>query len=63
MFLVLRGGVLDTILGDKVCQWLATGQGMSYGKGMESANKYARKWPILPFDVSRDFLISKEILV
>jgi hypothetical protein len=36
---------------------------MSYGKGMESANKYARKWPILPFDVSRDFIISKEILV
>ena len=33
------------------------------GKGMESSNKYARKWPILPFDVSRDFIISKEILV
>jgi hypothetical protein len=23
----------------------------------------ARKWPIFPFDVSRDFIISKEILV
>ena len=32
------------------------------GKGMESANNDARKWPIIPFDVSRDF-ISKEILV
>ena len=31
-------------------------RGMSQGKGMESANKYARKWPILPFDVSRDFI-------
>jgi hypothetical protein len=30
-------------------------------KGVESSNKYARKWPILPFDVSRDFIISKEI--
>ena len=30
---------------------------------MESANNDARKWPILPFDVSRDFIISKEILV
>ena len=37
-------------------------QGMSYGKGMESANNDARKWPILPFDVSRDFIISKEII-
>ena len=26
---------------------------------MESANNDARKWPILPFDVSRDFIISK----
>jgi hypothetical protein len=25
---------------------------------MESANNDARKWPILPFDVSRDFIIS-----
>ena len=33
------------------------------GKGMESANNVARKWPILPFDVSRDFIISKKILV
>ena len=33
------------------------------GKGMESANNDARKWPILPFDVSQDFIISKEILV
>jgi hypothetical protein len=31
------------------------------GKGMESANNDARKWPIIPFDVSRDFIISKEI--
>jgi hypothetical protein len=38
-------------------------QGMSQGKGMESANNDARKWPISPFDVSRDFIISKEILV
>ena len=38
-------------------------QGMSYGKGMESANNDARKWSILPFDVSRDFIISNEILV
>jgi hypothetical protein len=30
---------------------------------MESANNDARKWPILPFDVARDFIISKEILV
>jgi hypothetical protein len=36
---------------------------MSYVKGMESANNDARKWPILSFDVSRDFIISKEILV
>jgi hypothetical protein len=34
---------------------------MSWGKGMDSANNDARKWPILPFDVSQDF-ISKEIL-
>ena len=26
-------------------------------------NQDARKWPILPFDVSWDFIISKEILV
>ena len=30
---------------------------------MESANNDTRKWPILPFDVSRDFIIGKEILV
>jgi hypothetical protein len=30
---------------------------------MESANNDARKWPILPFDVFRDFIISKEILI
>ena len=30
---------------------------------MESANNDARKWPILTFDVSRDFIISKAILV
>jgi hypothetical protein len=29
---------------------------------MESANNDARKWLILPFDVSRDFIINKEIL-
>jgi hypothetical protein len=29
---------------------------------MESANNDARKWPILPLDVSRDFIINKEIL-
>ena len=38
-------------------------QGISWGKRMESANNDVRKWPILPFDVSRDFIISKEILV
>ena len=32
-------------------------------QGMELANNDARKWPILPFDVSRDFIISNEILV
>ena len=32
-------------------------------KGDESANNDARKWPILPFDVSRDFIIIKQILV
>jgi hypothetical protein len=32
-------------------------QGISYGKGMESANNDAKKWPILPFDVSRDLII------
>ena len=32
-------------------------------QGMESANNDARKWPILPFDVSRDFITSKKILV
>jgi hypothetical protein len=35
----------------------------SFFKGRESAHNYAREWPILPFDVSRDFIISKEILV
>jgi hypothetical protein len=35
---------------------------MSYGNGMESANNDARKWPILPFDVSRDFILSKDII-
>ena len=29
---------------------------------MESANNYARKWPILPFDISRDF-IKDEVLL
>ena len=38
-------------------------QGISQGKGMESANNDASKWPILPFDVSRDFIISNEFLV
>jgi hypothetical protein len=36
---------------------------MSQREGMETANNDARKWPILPFDVSRDFIISKKILV
>jgi hypothetical protein len=27
---------------------------------MESANNDARKWAILPFDVSRDFILRKE---
>jgi hypothetical protein len=43
--------------------WFHHHQGMSLGKVMESANKDARKWPILPFDLSRDFIICKEILV
>jgi hypothetical protein len=30
---------------------------------MKSANNDARKWPILTFDVSRDFIINKVILV
>jgi hypothetical protein len=30
---------------------------------MESAINDARKWQILPFDVSQDFIISKEIIV
>jgi hypothetical protein len=30
---------------------------------MVSANNDARKWQILPFDVSQDFIISKEILI
>jgi hypothetical protein len=30
---------------------------------LKSANNDARKWPISPFDVSQDFIISKEILV
>jgi hypothetical protein len=32
------------------------------GDVIGKANNDARKWPILPFDVSRDFIISKEIL-
>ena len=36
---------------------------MSQGKGIESANNDARKWPILPFDVSRDFIISSIIVI
>jgi hypothetical protein len=32
---------------------------MSEEKGTESANNDARKWPILPFDVFCDFIISK----
>jgi radical SAM superfamily enzyme with C-terminal helix-hairpin-helix motif len=33
------------------------------GNRMESANNDARKWPILPFDVSRDFIIRNIKLV
>jgi hypothetical protein len=44
-------------------RWRELLAGDVIGKGMESANNDARKWPILPFDVSRDFIISKEILV
>jgi hypothetical protein len=36
-------------------------QGMSLGKGREYAHNYAREWPILPFDVSQDFIISNNI--
>ena len=52
--------LLTFVWNAEICNLL---QGMSSGKGMESANNDARKWPILPFDVSRDFIISKEILV
>ena len=54
------------VTGSEFC--LNYNQGMSLGKGMESANNDARKWPILPFDIiSKEILpfdiISKEILV
>ena len=32
-------------------------------KGTESANNDARKWPILPFDVPRDFIISSRLVL
>ena len=47
----------------KVIRWNSVISGDVIGKGMESANNYARKWSILPFDVSRDFIKSKDILV
>ena len=47
----------------KVIRWNSVISGDVIWKRMESANNYARKWPILPFDVSRDFIISKDILV
>jgi hypothetical protein len=31
--------------------WNLWVQGMSWGKGVESANNDTRKWPIIPFDV------------
>ena len=36
---LLRRGVLDTALCDKVCQWLATGQWFSLGTPVSSTNK------------------------
>jgi hypothetical protein len=39
---LLRGGVLDTILCDKVCQWLAAGQWFSPGTPVSSTNKTDR---------------------
>jgi hypothetical protein len=42
----------------KVIRWNSVISGDVFWKGMESANNYATKWPILPFDVSRDFIIS-----
>jgi hypothetical protein len=38
----LRRGVLDTILCDKVCQWLATGRWSSLGFPVSSTNKTYR---------------------
>jgi hypothetical protein len=29
----------------------------------EKCDPFTKQWPIIPFDVSRDFIISKEILV
>jgi hypothetical protein len=36
---LLRWGVLDTTLCDKVCQWLVTGQWFSPGNTVSSTNK------------------------
>jgi hypothetical protein len=37
--ILLRRGVLDTTLCDKVCQWLATGRWFSQGIAVSSTNK------------------------
>ena len=39
---LLRRGVLDTTLCDKVCQWLAAGQWFSLGTPVSSTNKTDR---------------------
>ena len=39
VWILLRRGVLDTTLCDKVCQWIATGQWFSLGTPVSSTNK------------------------
>jgi hypothetical protein len=39
MSITLMRGVLDTTLGDKVCQWLSAGQCCSPGTPVSSTNK------------------------
>ena len=39
VLILIRQGVLDTTLCDKVCQWLAAGQWFSLGTPVSSTNK------------------------
>jgi len=39
VWILIRQGVLDTTLCDKVCQWLATGRWFSLGTPVSSTNK------------------------